>query len=74
MWRILSRSSPLCCPRSARLQGRTAVGFRLNDEFQALCLEVNTLPGMTGTSLVPKSAAAAGIEFGELCEKIIALS
>ncbi|MBD1209977.1 MAG: D-alanine--D-alanine ligase [Ignavibacteria bacterium] len=50
------------------------VDFRLNDEFQAFCLEVNTLPGMTGTSLVPKSAAAAGIEFGELCEKIIGLS
>lgn len=50
------------------------VDFRLNDEYQAFCLEVNTLPGMTGTSLVPKSATAAGIEFGELCEKIIALS
>lgn len=50
------------------------VDFRLNDEYQAFCLEVNTLPGMTATSLVPKAAAAAGIDFGELCEKIIALS
>ncbi|HEX5033161.1 MAG TPA: D-alanine--D-alanine ligase [bacterium] len=34
-------------------------------------LEINTLPGMTGTSLVPKSAAVAGIGFGELVEKIL---
>jgi len=34
-------------------------------------LEINTLPGMTGTSLVPKSAAVAGMNFGELVEKIL---
>ena len=34
-------------------------------------LEANTVPGMTGTSLVPKAAAAAGITFPELCEKIL---
>jgi D-alanine-D-alanine ligase len=34
-------------------------------------LEVNTLPGMTPTSLLPKIAAAAGFEFGELCEAIL---
>jgi D-alanine-D-alanine ligase len=37
-------------------------------------LEVNTLPGMTPTSLVPQEAAAMGIEYGELCERIIAAS
>ena len=31
------------------------------------CLEANTLPGMTPASLLPKEAAAAGIEYGELC-------
>lgn len=35
-------------------------------------LEINTLPGMTETSLMPKSAAAAGIDFGELCLQILA--
>jgi D-alanine-D-alanine ligase len=34
-------------------------------------LEVNTLPGMTPTSLVPKLAAAAGMDFGDLCESIL---
>jgi D-alanine-D-alanine ligase len=34
-------------------------------------LEVNTLPGMTATSLLPKIAAHAGLEFGELCEAVL---
>lgn len=34
------------------------------------CLETNSLPGMTSTSLLPKAAAAAGISFPELCERI----
>ena len=37
-------------------------------------LEINTLPGMTPTSLVPQEAAAAGISYGELCERIVAAS
>ena len=38
------------------------------------CLEANTLPGMTPTSLIPQMAAAQGMSYGELCEKIIAVS
>ncbi len=38
------------------------------------CLEANTLPGMTPTSLIPQMAAAEGKDFGELCEEIIAVS
>ena len=34
-------------------------------------LEINTLPGMTPTSLLPQEAAAVGIGYGELCERII---
>ena len=34
-------------------------------------LEVNTIPGMTETSLVPKAAAAAGLSFENLCEEIL---
>ncbi len=36
------------------------------------CLEANTLPGMTQTSLVPQAAAAAGISFPALCDRIVA--
>ncbi|MEG2000213.1 MAG: ATP-grasp domain-containing protein, partial [Evtepia sp.] len=48
--------------------------FILTDDGKAYFLEVNTLPGMTPTSLVPQEAAAVGIEYGALCERIIAAS
>lgn len=44
--------------------------FRLDAEGGLWCLEVNTLPGMSTGSLLPKSAAAAGIAFADLCERI----
>ena len=50
------------------------VDFRMNDNFESYCLEVNTLPGMTATSLVPKMAKAVGISFEQLIERIIHLS
>ena len=45
--------------------------FLLDDKGNLYCLEVNTLPGMTAASLLPKEANAAGIEYGDLCELII---
>lgn len=48
--------------------------FRLSNDFKTYCLEVNTLPGMTSTSLVPKMAKAVGISFEELIDRIIKLS
>ena len=48
--------------------------FRLSRDFQPYCLEVNTLPGMTSTSLVPKMALSVGISFDELIDRIIKLS
>jgi D-alanine-D-alanine ligase len=53
-----------------KLGGYSRVDFRLTPDGQAFCLEVNTLPGMTATSLLPQSARAAGIEFPDLCERI----
>jgi D-alanine-D-alanine ligase len=50
------------------------VDFRLDQHGQPWCLEVNTVPGMTRTSLLPQSAAAAGIGFPELCERICRLA
>ncbi len=50
------------------------VDFRLDEENVPYCLEVNTIPGFTTTSLVPMAAAAANIDFGELCKRIIDLS
>ncbi len=49
-------------------RGATRVDMIVSDAGNEYLLEVNTVPGMTPTSLLPKIAAAAGIEFGELCE------
>ncbi len=51
--------------------GVTRTDFILDPAGTAWILEVNTLPGMTATSLVPKIAAGSGISFGELCERLL---
>ncbi|MBA3853351.1 MAG: D-alanine--D-alanine ligase [Gemmatimonas sp.] len=53
-----------------KLRGCARVDFRYDPTGRLFCLEANTLPGMTGTSLVPQAAQAAGIGFPELCERI----
>ena len=50
------------------------VDFMLCEKQIPYILEVNTIPGMTGTSLLPKAASAIGMGFNELCEMIIELS
>ncbi len=45
--------------------------FIVTPEGTPYFLEINTLPGMTPTSLVPQEAAAVGIEYGQLCEQIV---
>ncbi|HLH54125.1 MAG TPA: D-alanine--D-alanine ligase [Verrucomicrobiae bacterium] len=50
------------------------VDVMVNGSGEPLVLEVNTLPGMTETSLLPKAAAAAGIGYAELCQKMIDLA
>lgn len=57
-----------------RCRGYARVDYRLNEDGKFFCLEANTAPGMTSTSLVPKSAAAAGIDFPALCTKICELA
>lgn len=60
----------LAAHQALKLGGYSRVDFRLPPDGEPICLEVNTLPGMTATSLMPQSAAASGIGFPELCEKI----
>lgn len=64
----------LLAHRTLRLSGYSRVDFRLDPEGSPWCLEANSLPGMTETSLLPKAARAAGIEFEELCERIVQLA
>lgn len=56
--------------RVLKLHGYGRVDFILAKE-QLFCLEANTLPGMTSTSLLPKGAAAAGVSFPQLCDQIV---
>ena len=48
--------------------------FIMDKDGNAYCLEVNTLPGMTPNSLIPKAAKVEGIEYPQLCEKILNLA
>ncbi len=48
--------------------------FLLNEANEIFCLEANTLPGMTATSLLPQEAAALGINYEQLCENLINIS
>ncbi len=64
----------LTAHRALKLGGYSRVDFRLSREGDIFCLEANTLPGMTRTSLLPQAARAAGIEFPELCERICQLA
>jgi len=52
-------------------RGYGRIDFRLRPDGTYACLEINTLPGMTSTSLIPDAANAAGISFEELCERIV---
>ena len=60
----------LLAHQALKLGGYSRVDFRLTPEGEAFCLEVNTLPGMTATSLLPQAARVVGIAFPDLCERI----
>jgi D-alanine-D-alanine ligase len=57
-----------------KLSGYARIDFRMSTKGTFFCLEANTLPGMTQTSLIPQAAAAAGISFPELCDRIVQLA
>ena len=57
--------------RALKLNVYSRADFLLDEKGNLYCLEMNTLPGMTAASLLPKEAKAAGIEYGDLCELII---
>ena len=60
--------------RALKLRGYARIDFRMAPDGVFYCLEANTLPGMTALSLIPQAAAAAGISFPELCERIVQLA
>ena len=60
--------------RILRMDSYARVDFIVDGEANIFCLEANTLPGMAPTSLMPKEAAAAGMDFGTFCEAIMDVS
>ncbi len=60
--------------RALRLKTYARMDFRMDKNFNFYCLEANTLPGMTPTSLLPQEAAVVGMDFPALCQKIIDIS
>ena len=57
-----------------RLGSYSRIDFILDGENNIFCLEANTLPGMTPTSLLPQEAGAVGISYNELCGKIVKMA
>ena len=60
--------------RLLRLEGYGRLDFLMEADGTMYCLEANTLPGMTPTSLLPQEAAADGMDFPALCEELIRIS
>jgi D-alanine-D-alanine ligase len=70
----LVQEAALAAHRALGLQIYSRVDVILDENRLPQVLEVNTIPGMTETSLLPEAAAAAGISMPKLCEKILQLS
>lgn len=68
--RNLLQNSAITVHRVLRLGFYSRIDFILDENNDAYCLEANTLPGMTPTSLLPQEALANGISYNDLCEKI----
>ena len=64
------RTVALLAHQTLKLGSYSRVDFRMNSAGEVWVLEVNTLPGLSAGSLLPKSAEAMGIDFVQLCERI----
>lgn len=68
---LLVKRTAAAAATALRCRGIARVDMMLDKQGNVYVLEVNTMPGMTATSLVPKAADAMGMDFSELCEKIL---
>ena len=64
----------LRCFHGLKCRDFARIDFRLSPANEPYCLEVNTIPGMTPTSLVPKAAKAAGMEFDEIVDRLVRMA
>ena len=56
------------------MEGYCRLDFMMKENGDMYCLEANTLPGMTPTSLIPQEAKVLGIDYPDLCEELIRIS
>ena len=68
------KETALAAHRALKLGGYSRIDFRADAKGDIFCLEANTLPGMTGGSLIPKAARAAGMSFADLVDRICRLA
>jgi D-alanine-D-alanine ligase len=68
------QESAITCFNSLGCRGAARVDFIIGDDGKPYALEINTIPGMTSHSLLPKAAAKIGISMGRLCLKIVELA
>ncbi|MCL1828567.1 MAG: D-alanine--D-alanine ligase [Oscillospiraceae bacterium] len=68
------RESALIIHELLMIDVYSRMDFIMDETGEIFCIEANTLPGMTPTSLVPRMASEEGMDFGDLCERIIELS
>ena len=72
-WRAMGEAT-LRLHRALGLRAYSRADFIVTEDGTPWFLEINTLPGMTPTSLLPKEAAAAGLSYPQLCQRILELS
>ncbi|MDD6161021.1 MAG: D-alanine--D-alanine ligase [Oscillospiraceae bacterium] len=70
-WEQRLRADALTVFRTLGLSVYSRADFIVTEDGTPWFLEINTLPGMTPTSLLPQEAAAVGVDYGALCERII---
>lgn len=68
------RDAATAAYNALHLDSYARVDFLVDENGEPFCLEANTLPGMTPTSLLPQEAAVEGLNYADLCEKIIEIS
>jgi D-alanine-D-alanine ligase len=73
-WTARAEEAALAAFRALRCRAYGRVDLRISEAGEPFVLEVNTLPGMTSHSLLPKIAARAGLDYATLCERILELA
>ncbi|HEX9508522.1 MAG TPA: D-alanine--D-alanine ligase, partial [Myxococcales bacterium] len=70
---VYARVNEVCLAahRALHCSGATRSDVIVSESGEVFLLELNTLPGMTATSLLPKIAAGRGIDFAALCERLL---